>query len=134
MSCPNLDAVAKLLSSEDIESVAYVSPAGPIRLLDMIFGHGSSIAAGRVHMAHRTGFTAQRLGRLATAAGFAETRVLEGESYDLCAAMLTPKADLPALAAQFEGTNLAALFGGRPVADAAAEVGPKRKRIRILGA
>ena len=54
LSCPNLDAVAKLVVSEDIELVAYLSPSGPVRLLDMIFGHSPSIEAGRVDMAHRT--------------------------------------------------------------------------------
>ena len=70
VSCPNIDAIARLVVSEDIESVAYLSPAGPIRLLDMIFGHSPSIEAGRVHMAHRTGFTADRLGRLGHARRF----------------------------------------------------------------
>ncbi len=99
VACPSMDAIAKLLVSEDIESVAYLSPAGPIRLLDMVFGHSRSIEAGHVHMTHKTGFTADRLGRLATNAGFAETRVLEGEHYDLWAALLMPKAEPPELAA-----------------------------------
>ena len=76
----------------------------------MIFGHSPSIASGHVHMAHRTGFTVDRLGRLAVNAGFAETRVLEGENYDLWAALLMPKADATDLASLFEDTNIAALF------------------------
>ena len=129
-----MDAIAKLLVSEDIESVAYLSPAGPIRLLDMIFGHGPSIEAGRVHMAHKTGFTADRLGRIATRAGFAEARVLEGENYDLWAALMMPKAELSVLAAFFEGTNVAALFQDQSVSSAAAPQTLRRKRVRILGA
>ena len=131
---PNMDAIAKLLDSEDIESVAYLSPAGPIRLLDMIFGHGPSIEAGRVHMAHKTGFTADQLGRIATRAGFAEARVLEGENYDLWAALMMPKAELSVLAAFFEGTNVAALFQDQSVSSAAAPQTLRRKRVRILGA
>src|SRR5208337_259121 len=77
VTCPSMDAIAKLLVSEDIESIAYLSPAGPIRLLDMIFGHSRSIEAGQTFMTHKTGFTADRMGRLATSAGFAEVRVLE---------------------------------------------------------
>ena len=133
VSCPNLDAIAKLLVSEDIESVAYVAPAGPIRLLDMIFGHSPSIEAGHVHMAHKTGFTADRLGRLATRAGFAEARVLEGENIDLWAGLMMPKAELSVLAAFFEGTNVAALFHDQPVPGAAALPAVRRKRVRILG-
>ena len=135
ISCPNIDAIAKSLVSEDIESVAYLSPAGPIRLLDMMFGHSPSIEAGRVHMAHKTGFTADRLGRLATRAGFAEARVLEGENYDLWAALVMPKAELPGLAAFFKGTNVAPLFhdhGQLPPGSAEPEP-VRRKRIRILG-
>src|SRR5271170_3247972 len=63
ITCPNLKAIAKLIVFEDIETVAYTSPAGPIRVLDMIYGHSSSIETGRMHMTHKTGFTADRLGR-----------------------------------------------------------------------
>lgn len=127
VSCPNLDAIARLLVSEDIESVAYLSPAGPIRLLDMIFGHSPSIASGHLHMAHKTGFTVDRLGRLAVNAGFAETRVHEGENYDLWAALLMPKADVTDLASLFEDTNVAALLADPAVQDA-----KRSRRVRIL--
>ena len=100
----------------------------------MVFGHSRSIEAGHVHMTHKTGFTADRLGRLATNAGFAETRVLEGEHYDLWAALLMPKAEPPELAAFFEGTNIAALFHDRSAPATAAPQAMRRKRVRILGA
>ena len=131
VSCPNLDAVAKLVVSEDIESVAYLSPAGPVRLLDMIFGHSPSIEAGHVHMAHRTGFTVDRLGRLAVNAGF-EARVLEGENYDLWAALMMPKSDVAAVASLFEDTNIAALFSERSPSLPAVKDATRRKRVRIL--
>jgi predicted SAM-dependent methyltransferase len=134
INCPNMDAIAKLLVSEDIESVAYLSPAGPIRLLDMIFGHSPSIEAGRVHMAHRTGFTADRLGRLAARAGFTEARVLEGENLDLWAALMMPKAELSVLAALFEGTKVAELFHDQSAPSGAAAPALRRKRVRIIGA
>jgi predicted SAM-dependent methyltransferase len=131
ISCPNLDAIAKLLVSEDIESVAYTSPAGPIRLLDMIYGHSRSIEAGRVYMTHRTGFTTDRLGRLAVHAGFSEARVLEGENLDLWAALMMPKAEAPALAALFRDTNIASLFSDRMPSGPALDP-LRRKRVRIL--
>ena len=131
ISCPNLEAIAKLVVFEDIESVAYMSPAGPIRLLDMIYGHSRSIETGRAYMTHKTGFTSDRLGRLAVQAGFTEARVLEGENFDLWAALMMPKAEAPALAALFEDTNIASLFSDRtpsgPVLDPS-----RRKRVRIL--
>jgi SAM-dependent methyltransferase len=131
LSCPNLDAVARLVVSEDIESVAYLSPAGPVRLLDMIFGHSPSIEAGRVHMAHRTGFTVDRLGRLAAKAGF-EARVLEGENYDLWAALMMPKSEIATVASLFEDTNIAALFPERSPSLPAVQDATRRKRVRIL--
>jgi SAM-dependent methyltransferase len=131
VSCPNLDAVAKLVVSEDIESVAYLSQAGPVRLLDMIFGHSPSIEVGRVHMAHRTGFTVDRLGRLAAKAGF-EARVLEGENYDLWAALMMPKSDAAVVGSLFEDTNIAALFSERSPSLQAVQEATRRKRVRIL--
>jgi SAM-dependent methyltransferase len=132
VSCPNLGAVANLVVREDIESVAYLSSAGPIRLLDMIFGHSPSIEAGRVHMAHRTGFTADRLGRLAVQAGFAEARLLEGENYDLWAALMMPKADAADLLSLFEGTPVAALFPDNSAPLPPAVDAKRRNRVRIL--
>ena len=131
ISCPNLDAIAKLIVSEDIELVAYISPAGPIRLLDMIYGHSRSVETGRVHMTHKTGFTTSRLGRLAVQAGFTEARVLEGENLDLWAALMMPKAEAPALAALFQDTNIASLFVDRMPSGPAVDP-QRRKRVRIL--
>jgi predicted SAM-dependent methyltransferase len=131
ISCPDLEAVAKQVVSEDVESVAYLSPAGPIRLLDMIFGHSVSVENGHAHMAHKTGFTADRLGRLAMKAGFAEARVRKGENYDLWAALRMPGADLTALASLFEGDPIAGLFSDSSAPPAIQDT-PRGKRVRIL--
>jgi predicted SAM-dependent methyltransferase len=131
ITCPNLDAIAKLIVSEDIESVAYMSPAGPIRLLDIIYGHSRSIEAGHMYMTHKTGFTTDRLGRLAMHAGFTEARVLEGENLDLWAALMMPTAEAPSLAALFQDTSIASLFSDRMPLGPALDP-PRRKRVRIL--
>jgi SAM-dependent methyltransferase len=120
VTCPDIEAIAKLLIRDGLEAVAYKSPAGPIRPLDMLYGHGPSIAQGYTSMSHNTGFTAERIGRLALAAGFAEIRIMEGPSFDLWAALLTPKAALADIAPLFAGTNVAALFEEAP-ADGARE-------------
>jgi len=122
ITCPNLTAIAKLAATGDIESVVYDSPAGPIRAIDMLFGHGPSIAEGHLNMAHNTGFTASRLARVALAAGFAEVRAMEGPSFDLWAVLLTPGANIEALAAMFAGTNVATLFAPNPIRSDEAEV------------
>lgn len=110
VTCPNLTAIARLAATGDVESVVYNSPAGPIRTIDMLFGHGRAIADGRLAMAHNTGFTASRLARVALASGFAEVRVIEGPHYDLWAVLLARDARLANFAPMFEGTNVAALF------------------------
>jgi SAM-dependent methyltransferase len=110
VTCPDLVAIARRLLEAGAEEVAYRSPAGPIRPIDMLFGHGQSIADGQIHMAHHTGFTAPRLARVAFAAGFSEVRVMEGGNFDLWAVLLGPQASLATIAAMFDGASLAGLF------------------------
>ena len=76
----------------------------------MIFGHSRSIKSGQVYMSHNTGFTIERLGRLATKAGFAEARVMEGDTYDLWAVLIACEADVLELAQLFAGTKISRLF------------------------
>jgi hypothetical protein len=89
---PDLEAVAHHIVKHGIAAVAYESPAGPIRPLDMLYGHSRAIESGRYHMAHKTGFTAERLGNLLLSAGFPaiSTRT---ENFEVCALALMPKAD-----------------------------------------
>jgi hypothetical protein len=110
VTCPDLAAVARQLLTGGDEGVAYQSPAGPIRPIDMLFGHSESIAAGRISMAHNTGFTAPRLARVALVSGFSEVRVIEGANFDIWAILLAPEAKVEGLAAMFSGTSLAGLF------------------------
>ncbi len=118
LTCPDLLAISRLILAQGAETVAYQSPAGPIRPIDMLFGHGRSIAEGKVAMAHRTGFTAPRIARLALESGFREVRATEGKSFDLWAILLGPEASEASLAAMFEGSDLAKLFGAASVARA----------------
>jgi SAM-dependent methyltransferase len=122
VTCPDLRAIARLLLEADAETIAYQSSAGPIRVLDMIYGHAHSIAAGRLAMTHNTGFTVQRLGRVAADAGFVETRVVEGDGYDLWALLMMPEASLAAIAEIFAATNIARLFDFPPAASATFEL------------
>jgi SAM-dependent methyltransferase len=133
VTCPNLAAVVRLLESEDVESIVYTSPAGPIRILDILYGHSPSIEAGHSYMAHHTGFTAARLGRLATQAGFSEARVFEGDHFDLWAAFLMPGADPADLARRFAETRIATLFGNvAPAPERPAPPNQRNVRVRRL--
>lgn len=64
---------------------AYLSPAGPIAPLDMLFGHGASITSGNIFMAHRTGFTASTLHAALHSAGFSVVRVTRDNAFALWA-------------------------------------------------
>lgn len=89
---PDLEAVAHFIVEQGIAAIAYNSPAGPIRPLDMLYGHSRAIEEGHVHMAHRTGFTAERLGNLLLRAGF-QTVSVTTENFEVCALALMPEAD-----------------------------------------
>lgn len=117
VTCPDLDGIARHLLDHGAESIAYHSPAGPIRPIDMLFGHSQSIAEGRVAMAHRTGFTAPRLASTALAAGFSQARIIRSGAFDLWALLLAPRASAGELARLFDGADLARFFG--PEAEAA---------------
>jgi predicted SAM-dependent methyltransferase len=93
---PDLEAVAHHIIKHGIASVAYDSPAGPIRPLDMLYGHTRAIESGHHHMAHRTGFTAERLGNLLLSAGFS-TATTRSDNFEVCALALMPRADVRAI-------------------------------------
>jgi SAM-dependent methyltransferase len=85
LRCPDLLAIVSTIARSGLEQPAYISPAGPIAPLDMLFGHRPSIAQGNRFMAHHTGFSDARLGRLLLEAGFAEVMTKSASNYDLWA-------------------------------------------------
>jgi ubiquinone/menaquinone biosynthesis C-methylase UbiE len=91
VTLPDMRAVARHIADDLLEEPLYVSPAGPISALDILFGHQASIAQGNEYMAHRTGFTARTLGQALVTAGFAEVRVHEGSRLDLWAVATMPE-------------------------------------------
>lgn len=91
ITLPDLRAVARHIANDLLQEPLYVSPAGPISPLDILFGHQDSIARGNGYMAHRTGFTARTLGQALVDAGFAEVRVHEGTRWDLWAVATMPE-------------------------------------------
>lgn len=71
ITCPDLQSVAALVAEDKLTEPAYVSPAGPITPLDMLYGHRPPMARGNLYMAHRCGFTLKVLMGTLRAAGFA---------------------------------------------------------------
>lgn len=68
--CPNVQAVAEAVARGNLMDPLYVSPAGPISAIDILYGHRAAIAAGKVYMAHKTAFTSATLASHMKAAGF----------------------------------------------------------------
>lgn len=66
------------------EETIYVSGAGPITPLDMIFGFRPWTLTNHWQK-HRTGFTLSRLNRALSSAGFPLVHVKQGEMFDLVA-------------------------------------------------
>jgi SAM-dependent methyltransferase len=92
ISCPDLEIAVSLIIDRGIDEVAYPSPAGPITALDLLYGHSASIARGKVHMAHKTGFTCASLGQRLVDAGFA-TVLGKQKHFDLWMLALMEQAD-----------------------------------------
>ncbi|MFM7268516.1 MAG: class I SAM-dependent methyltransferase [Cyanobium sp.] len=72
ITCPDLNAIAARILSHGLTGEAYLSPAGPISPLDMLYGLRSALAEGQQFMAHRTGFNVRALEATLEAAGFAQ--------------------------------------------------------------
>ena len=70
VTCPDLQSVCALVADDKLMEPAYVSPAGPIAPLDILFGLRSAVTEGCTYMAHRGGFTARSLFEALKQAGF----------------------------------------------------------------
>lgn len=81
VTCPDLKAVALVVAEGGLLTTLYDSPAGPIAALDILYGHRVALAAGKAHMAHRTGFTRGSLLGALGAAGFARGIAVRRPAY-----------------------------------------------------
>ncbi len=94
VTCPDLKSVSQRIANDQLTEPAYVSPAGPIAPIDILYGHRAAMAMGNLFMAHRCGFTEKVLVATLKAAGFASVASLSRPShFDLWA--LASKAPLP---------------------------------------
>ena len=83
---PDLDLVMKTYVERkmDIEDVLYNSPAGDIRVRDVLYGYGREIEMSGVDFyAHKTGFTNASLCRALKAAGFQVLLTRKGRQFEL---------------------------------------------------
>lgn len=70
LTCPDLESVCAEVAKGNLDGALYISPAGPIAPLDILYGHQAAIEKGNVFMAHRCGFTWKFLNRKLHEAGF----------------------------------------------------------------
>lgn len=86
ITCPDLRSVCALVAKDKLTEPAYISPAGPISPIDILYGHRASMQAGNRYMAHRCGFTAKVLTGTLQAAGFPQVASLSRpNAFDLWA-------------------------------------------------
>jgi len=72
---PDLDELMRVTIERglDVDDVLYQSPAGPIMVLDVLYGYSVEIErSGQDFFAHKTGFTRKSLGNALKRAGFQE--------------------------------------------------------------
>jgi predicted SAM-dependent methyltransferase len=106
ITCPDVAAIARYIVDGRFGEPIYQSPAGPISVIDMLWGHTRSIAAGNSFMAHRTGFTAESLGRQLIETGFDEVWVFAGPAIDLWAVALAEEADQDGVRRHLESSGV----------------------------
>jgi len=88
---PDLGAVMREVQSRglDLEDVLYTSDAGPITVLDVLYGYGPEIErSGQPYFAHKTGFTARSLARVVKQAGLRHLFVATASFEVMCLAFL----------------------------------------------
>ncbi len=70
ITCPDLQSVCELVAQDKLTDDAYVSAAGPVAPMDILYGHRPYLAMGNLFMAHRCGFTQRVLDATLRACGF----------------------------------------------------------------
>lgn len=70
ITCPDLKSVCERVANDQLTEPAYVSPAGPISPIDILFGLRSAMQRGNTYMAHRCGFTQKVLSATLLQNGF----------------------------------------------------------------
>ena len=96
ITCPDLQSVCQFIVDDKLTDEAYLSPAGPIAPIDILYGYRPEMENGNLYMAHRSGFTEKTLICSLQAAGFSSIHSMRRGHpfYDLWAlASLEPRDD-----------------------------------------
>lgn len=87
---PDAQVAARMVAEDRGDEPIYQSRMGPITALDMLYGHGASLAAGHRTMAHRTCFTARTLGEALKAAGFRIILLMRRDTHEIVVKAMKP--------------------------------------------
>jgi SAM-dependent methyltransferase len=85
---PDMGALMQRIVAEnlDMDAEVYTSPAGPIRVIDIIYGYQKEIEiTGQEFYAHRTGFTPRSLTRVLRTHGFDLVVLRKGRTLEIVA-------------------------------------------------
>ena len=91
--CPDIESVAQAVATGNLMEPLYISPAGPISAIDIMYGHRAAIAAGNLYMAHRTAFTASSLAAHLKEASFETVAIARDKVFGLHAIAYTQAVD-----------------------------------------
>jgi len=83
--CPDMLSVAEAIVEGRLEEPLYVSPAGPITAIDVVYGFQADLQRGRHYMAHKMAFTPDTLAGHVLRAGFTSATVLRDRAVGLTA-------------------------------------------------
>ena len=75
ITLPDIQAVAEEVAQGHLENALYVSPAGPIAAIDILYGLGTDLAEENHYIAHKTAFTEKTLKEKLLEAGFSQAEV-----------------------------------------------------------
>lgn len=81
ITCPDIQSVAAVVAEGKLLETLYDSAAGPISALDVLYGWRPALARGELHMAHRSGFTADVLAAVLKHAGFGTVVIRRRPAY-----------------------------------------------------
>jgi protein O-GlcNAc transferase len=79
ITLPDIQAVAEQVAQGNLEETLYVSPAGPIAAIDILYGLRTALAQGNHFMAHRTAFTAITLRQKLEQASFKNIEIYQNK-------------------------------------------------------
>ena len=74
-----LAGILHVMKDGGLDDVLYTSPAGPVMILDVLYGHSPTIErSGEEFFAHKTGFTQKSLSNAVARAGFSSVFCMTG--------------------------------------------------------